>query len=257
MRQIDLNCDMGESYGVWCMGRDAEIMPFITSANVACGAHAGDPNVMSATVRMAREHGVAVGAHPGYPDLAGFGRRPMALTPDEITRWVLAQLGALWAVARSERVELSHVKPHGALYNQSASDIVVAQAVAKAVKYFSVWLPLVCLAGSVAAQVAQEAGLTTLSEGFADRAYQPNGLLAPRQGTTSVHTSPQVAAAQAAQLAEGSITAIDGSRLRLQVDTICIHSDTPNAPAIAEEVGRRLREAGYQVAAFRHSQAAE
>ncbi|MBF6611879.1 MAG: LamB/YcsF family protein [Chloroflexi bacterium] len=257
MKQIDLNCDMGESYGVWRMGRDAEIMPFVTSANVACGAHAGDPNVMAATVRMAREHGVAVGAHPGYPDLAGFGRRPMALTPDEITRWLLAQIGALWAIARSEGVELCHVKPHGALYNEAARDEAVAYAVVRAVKSFSPLMPLVCLTASIAAQLSQQEGLTTLLEGFADRAYQPNGSLAHRQEAASVYSSPQVAAAQAVQLAEGSVTALDGSTLRVQVDTICVHSDTPNAPAIAQEVGRRLREAGYQVAALGILRAAE
>jgi UPF0271 protein len=246
---IDLNADVGESFGAWPMGNDAEIMPYITSANVACGGHAGDPNVMAATVRLAASHGVSVGAHPGYPDLPGFGRRVMVFSPDEIRQFVLYQVGALWAVARAQGVELGHVKAHGALYNVAARDEQVAQAIAAAVRDFSRDLPLVCLAGSVAEGVSRGLGVPTLSEGFADRAYEPDGTLRDRKRPGSVHHEPGAVAEQVVALAEGRVRAGDGSTLAVRVDTICLHSDTPDAAVFAKVARDALERAGYAVAA--------
>jgi UPF0271 protein len=233
---MDINCDMGEGFGPWQMGRDEEIMPFITSANVACGAHAGDPNAMAATVRLARKHGVAVGAHPGYPDLNGFGRRVLPIDPLEVGRWILYQLGALYAIARSEGVELSHVKPHGALYNAAAKDQALAEAIANAVKAFSTELLFFCPPGSEMHNAARKIGLSVTREGFADRAYEPSGLLMNRSSPGSVHTKPEQGVEQALQLAEGWVRCSDGTSLRLEVDSICIHSDTPGAPEMIRAV---------------------
>lgn len=251
VRRIDLNADVGESFGAWPMGHDSEIMPYITSANVACGGHAGDPSVMTATVRLAASHGVRVGAHPGYPDLAGFGRRAIAFTPDEVRHFVLYQVGALWAIAKAHAVELAHVKPHGALYNLAARDRSIGEAIAAAVRDFSRELPLVCLAGSVAEEISREMGVPTLAEGFADRAYEPNGELRDRKLASSVHHEPGVVAKQVVALAIGELKAIDGSLLRLRVDTICLHSDTPDAALFARVARDALETAGYTVSAPR------
>ncbi len=248
-RTIDLNADVGESFGAWPMGHDLEIMPYITSANVACGGHAGDPNVMADTVRLAAVHGVNVGAHPGYPDLAGFGRRAIAFSPEEVRHFVLYQVGALWGVARAYGVELGHVKPHGALYNLAASNRQTAEAIAGAVRDFSRELPLVCLAGSVAEEVSRELGLPTLAEGFADRAYEPGGTLRDRRLPGSVYHDPDLVARQVVALARGELSATDGTTLKVRVDTICLHSDTPEAALFARVARQALQQAGYVVAA--------
>jgi UPF0271 protein len=248
MKLIDFNCDMGEGFGAWRMGPDEEIMPYVSSANVACGGHAGDPNVMTATVRLAGFYGVAVGAHPGYPDLQGFGRRFIRFTPDEVARFVLYQMGALWAICRAEGVELMHVKPHGALYNAASTDRELADAVVGAVRAFSAELPLYCLPGSALERAAREQGLWVVSEGFADRAYEPNGLLADRSLPGAVLTSPQQVAAQAVALASGQVAARDGTPLALQVGTICIHSDTPGAARNARAVSAALKAGGFAIA---------
>jgi UPF0271 protein len=245
---MDLNCDMGEGYGPWRMGRDEEIMPFITSANVACGAHAGDPNVMHATLRLAREHGVAVGAHPGYPDLIGFGRRNLPLDPAEVERWVLYQIGALYAIARSEGVDLSHVKPHGALYNAAAKQRPLADAIVRAVKAFSHGLPLYCPPNSQMHVAASNLGVKVIREGFADRAYEPNGSLTDRSIPGSVHASPERAAQQALQFTQGRVQCRDGSLLTIEVDSICVHSDTPGAPEIVRAVRAAFEEKGIRIA---------
>lgn len=251
MKTVDLNADMGESFGAWHIGHDAELMPYVTSANIACGAHAGDPTVMASTVKLARDHGVSVGAHPGYADLQGFGRRAITLSPAEVTALVLYQLGALWGIARSHKVELHHVKPHGALYNTASSDKRLADSIAEAVWLFSPSITLMCLAGSQLEAAAHERGLPIAREGFADRAYEPTGLLAARNTPGAVLSSPQQAASQALALASGSVTAIDGTQLPLQVDTLCIHSDTPGAPAIARAVREALVREGFTLAPFR------
>lgn len=250
MKSIDLNADVGESFGRWTLGNDAEIMPFISSANVACGGHAGDPNVMAATVRLARSHGVAVGAHPGYPDLPGFGRRVIPFAPEEITRFVLYQIGALWAVAKGEGVELRHVKPHGALYNLAAQDLVTADAVSSAVQAFSTELPLVCLANSVSVESAHSFGIAVIEEGFADRAYEPTGLLRQRKLQGSVLAYPQIVAKQVVALANGVVLAVDGSPVQVAVRTICLHSDTPDAPLFASAVRQALLDAGVAIEPF-------
>lgn len=242
---------MGESFGPWKMGRDSEIMPFISSANVACGGHAGDPDVMAATVRLAREHGVAVGAHPGYPDLRWFGRRPMRLLPVEVVNLLLYQIGALQAIARAEGVELSHVKPHGALYNQACADRDLASAVAEGVRRLSTVLPLVGLPGSLLAEAAASSALRFIPEGFVDRVYEPNGSLRDRRHADALLRDPQEAASQALSLASGSVLAHGGTQLKLTVGTLCIHGDTPGAPEIAQAARQALESAGYTIAAPR------
>lgn len=251
LKQIDLNCDMGESFGPWQMGQDTAIMPYITSANVACGLHAGDPSVMEATIRLAKEHGVAVGAHPGYPDLQGFGRRVIPMGHAEIRSYVLYQIGALWAIARRLGVELTHVKAHGALYNIGAADRQVALSLAEAVAGFSKEVSLFCLPGSELELAARELGLKVIGEGFVDRAYEPNGSLVDRKKPASVYSDPKLAADQALQLAAGGVTCKDGSHLALEVSTLCLHGDNSVAPDIARLVREALDRAGYKVTANR------
>ena len=248
-RAIDLNCDMGESYGRWTLGDDAQMMQHISSANVACGAHAGDPDVMARTVRLARDAGVAIGAHPGYPDLPGFGRRALSLSPEELRNSLLCQLGALGAIARAERCELSHVKPHGALYNQACANADLARWVVAGLALFSRELPLVGLPGSYLEEAAGELGLRYLREGFADRAYEPNGSLRDRRMHGAMRDDPEDAAQQAVKLATGFVDAYDGGRISLQVDTMCVHGDTPGAVAIARAVREALEAEGIRVAA--------
>lgn len=245
---IDLNCDLGESFGHWRLGDDAALLSVVSSANVACGFHAGDPRVMRATVAAAREAGVAVGAHPGYRDLRGFGRVPMQLPPDAVRDDVLYQLGALAAIADAEDVRLAHVKPHGALYNSMVRDPELALAIAEAVAEFDATLPMMVLAGSAAERALDAAGVPVLREGFLDRAYLPDGELAPRGTPGAVHTDPERVAAQALSLArDGRVRAGDGSELRLRVDTLCIHGDTPSAVALARRVREALEGAGVRV----------
>jgi 5-oxoprolinase (ATP-hydrolysing) subunit A len=252
MKTIDLNCDMGESFGMWRMGQDAEVMPHITSANVACGAHAGDPSVMLATVRLAKQYGVSLGAHPGFPDLHGFGRRSMRLSAEEIEASLLYQIGALWAIARSEGVALSHVKPHGALYNMAAGDPLMADAVARAVARFSRELLLYCVPKSESEASARAHNLVPIPEGFVDRAYEPNGSLVDRSLPGAVANQPSEAARQALDLASGNVTCRDGSLLELQVQTLCVHGDTTGAPEIAQAVKAALVKAGYEVRSPAH-----
>ena len=234
---IDLNCDMGESFGAYRLGDDAGILPYITSANIACGFHAGDGLVMDATVKMCVQAGVRVGAHPSYPDLQGFGRREMSLAPDEVEAFVLYQVGALAGFARAAGVELTHVKPHGALYNQAARDLSLAEAVARAVARFSRGLILVGLAGSALAEAAAAAGLPAAGEGFPDRAEKPDGTLRSRRLPGAVLHDPAEIAANAVRLAtEGVVTA--GGRVAVQ--TLCLHGDNPAAVAAAKAVRAAL-----------------
>jgi 5-oxoprolinase (ATP-hydrolysing) subunit A len=246
--RIDLNSDVGESFGEWPLGRDEELIPLVSSVNVACGAHAGDPLVMTRTVRLARGAGVAVGAHPGYPDLQGFGRRDMSLSPEELTATIRFQLGALAGIARAEGCELRHVKPHGALYNRAATDKALATCVAEAVRGFSADLILVALAGSALQRAGASAGLTVAAEAFADRAYERDGTLRSRRLPGALLESPQQAAAQALAIArEGRVGTHDGETIAVQAQTICIHGDTPGAPEIARAVRRSLEAAGVVI----------
>jgi UPF0271 protein len=246
--RIDLNSDVGESFGPWSLGRDAELIPLVSSVNIACGAHAGDPLVMARTVRLARDAGVALGAHPGYPDLQGFGRRRMSLSPDELTATIQFQLGALAGIARAQGCELHHVKPHGALYNEAAVDDALASCVAEAVRSFSTELILVALAGSALQRAGASAGLTVAGEAFADRAYERDGTLRSRQLPGALLESPEAAAAQALAIArEGRVRTHDGDTITVQAQTICIHGDTPRAPEIASAVRNALEVARFAI----------
>jgi len=231
------------------MGSDAEVLAFVTSANVACGFHAGDPEVMDRTVALAVRAKVAIGAHPGHPDLRGFGRRAMQASPEEIERDVLYQVGALQAFARAHGTRVAHVKPHGALYNQAAEDERVARAVARGVARAGPDLVLVGLASTEPMRRAAEAeGLRFAAEAFADRRYTPAGTLQPRREPGSVLTDPAQAAAQAVRLAiEGRVTATDGRDVVLRADTLCLHGDNPAAVANAAAIRRALEAAGVRV----------
>lgn len=239
---------MGESFGRYTLGADREILSSVSSANIACGFHAGDPAVMRQTVRMAREAGVAVGAHPGLPDLAGFGRREMRVTPDEVQDLVLYQLGALYAIVVAEGARLRHVKPHGALYNMAARDAALADAIARAVAAFDPFLTLVGLAGSELLLAGARAGLDTASEAFADRAYEPDGSLTPRQQPGAVLHDVSVIVPRAVRMViEGRVTATDGSDVALRVDTLCTHGDTPGAAALTAALRAGLEQHGVLV----------
>lgn len=246
--KIDLNCDMGESFGRYTIGNDEAMMPYITSANIACGYHAGDPLVMDRTVRLAVKHGVGIGAHPGFPDLMGFGRRQMQLAPEEIENYILYQIGALAAFTRAAGAELGHVKAHGALYNMAAKDVELARAIVRGIGRFSKDLIVVCLAGSAMVEVAEEAGLHVAREGFADRAYNPDGTLRSRRLPGAVIEDPQAAAERAIRMVrEGVVVAHTGEEIPLRVDTICVHGDTPTAVEMAKAIRRELETAGIEV----------
>ncbi len=249
MRTIDLNCDCGESFGAWTMGDDAGVLPRVTSANIACGGHAGDPLVMRRTLRLARSLGVSAGAHPGYPDLAGFGRRALAMPPDEVYAHMLAQVGALHAIARAEGIALAHVKPHGALYNLAAAAPPLAEAIARAVADFDPRLILVGLAGSALLEAGRAAGLAVAGEAFADRVYEADGSLRSRASPGAMLEDARAGLAQALDIAlRGEVTAYGGARIALRADTLCIHGDTPGAAERAAVLRRGLQEAGVTVA---------
>ena len=247
--RMDLNADVGESYGAWSLGEDEALIPLVTSVNIACGAHAGDPDVIARTVALAGGRGVAVGAHPGYPDRAGFGRREMALTPDEIERSVVVQVGAIWAATRAAGVPLHHVKAHGALYNRAARHADAAMAIARAVSSIDQGLFLVALAVSVQVEAARSLGLRVVEEAFADRAYEADGSLRSRTLERAVIDDPTAVAAQALAIVRGSVTAVDGSVVRLHGDSICVHGDLPGAAARARAVREELASAGVELRA--------
>ncbi len=247
--RIDLNADIGESFGAYTIGADAELMPNITSANVACGFHGGDPAVMRRTVRMAREAGVSVGAHPGFQDLAGFGRREIRVTAQEAEDIVLYQIGALAAIAKSEGLALRHVKPHGALYNMAVRDAALATAIARAVRAFDPSLILFALPGSELMRAGEDCGLTVAAEGFADRSYEPDGSLTPRSRASAVIHDPSLVVDRAVRMAtEGKVTAAGGSELLMRVQTICTHGDTPGAQELTRAIRAGLVRAGVTVA---------
>ncbi len=239
---IDLNCDMGEN-----IGNDEDIMPYITSANIACGFHAGDANIMRETVRLAKRYGVAVGAHPSWKDVEGFGRNEMSLPPEDVEALILEQVNALAGIAKAEGVELRHVKPHGALYNQAAKDRVLANAIARAVKTVSVDLVLVGLAGSGLVEAGVEVGLKVANEGFPDRNYNPDGTLVSRKQPHALIESPEEIALHAIELVKHGI---DFSGRRVRVDTLCLHGDHPRAADNAKAVHEVLEKYGVEIAAF-------
>lgn len=251
MPRIDLNCDCGESFGAWRLGDDEAVLPLVTSANVACGAHAGDPEVMRHTVRRCRDLGVAVGAHPGFPDLPGFGRRVLPMSPQEITNSVLAQIGALYAIARAEGVELRHVKAHGALYNLAAVTPPVAEAIARAVAAFSRELVLVGLAGSQLTAAGEAAGLRVAHEAFADRTYEADGTLRSRSLPDALILDPARNLSQALSIVQhGQALTLASSPVPVAADTLCIHGDTPGAAERAAALRHGLEQAGVRVRAL-------
>ena len=248
--QIDLNGDVGESFGAYEIGHDAALIPILTSVNIACGFHAGDPGVMRATVALAREHGTAVGAHPGFPDLVGFGRREMKATPREVEDLVAYQIGALAAIAAAQGVRLAHVKPHGALYNMAARDVDLADAIARAIAAVDPSLALFGLPGSQSLEAAQRHKVRAVSEAFADRAYRRDGSLVPRNEPGAVIDDEQIVVTRAVVIArERMVFAADGTRVPLDVQTICVHGDTPGAAVLASRIRKALSDAGVQVRA--------
>lgn len=247
--RIDINCDMGESFGRWQLGADAAVMPHISSANIACGGHAGDTAVMRSTLALAAQYGVACGAHPGFADLAGFGRREIPVAPSEAGDLVLYQLGALDAIARSQGVTLAHVKAHGALYNMAARDRRLTDAIAAAVASFDRSLVFFGLAGSCMLDAGKAAGLTVAAEGFADRSYEPDGSLTPRSAAGSVIHDVDAVVERAVRMArEGRVKTRTGDEIALHVDTICVHGDTPGAADLAKALRAGLENAGIVVA---------
>lgn len=248
MRSIDLNCDMGESFGAWRMGADAAVMPWITSANVACGFHAGDPLTMLATVRAAADAGVAVGAHVGLPDLVGFGRRALAVSAAELHAMTVVQLGALAAVARTVNLRVGHLKPHGALYHMAEQDPALAQAIVAAIRDVDTGVRLVGLAGGALVRAGEAAGLAVAHEAFADRRYLADGRLVPRGTAGAVIEDIDAAVRQAVTLAvEGLVTSVDGGTVRVHADTVCVHGDRADAAAFAQALHDGLRAAGVSL----------
>ena len=246
--RIDLNSDLGESFGPWAMGHDAALMDSITSANIACGFHAGDPGTMRATIALAREKGVAIGAHPGFQDLVGFGRREMKATAQEVEDLVLYQVSALAGMAAAQGVRLQHVKAHGALYNMACRDRALAEAIAKAVASLDRSLILFGLPNSELLRAGEASGLQVAAEVFADRSYDPDGSLTSRNKPGSViHDTPVVLDRAIRMVRDQKVTAVDGSTIALQADTICLHGDTPGAAEHARAVRKGLSAAGIAV----------
>ena len=237
--KIDFNCDMGESFGMYKMGLDEEVIKYITSANIACGFHAGDPTWMRHTVRLAEEHDVALGAHPSFPDLSGFGRRDMAVTPEEAKNDVIYQIGALQAFSKSKK--LQHVKPHGAMYNRAVGDEPLARAICEAVLEVDPDMILLALSGSLWVEIAQDMGLKVAREIFADRALNADGTLVSRSKPGSViHDIEEVVVRSVKMVSEGKATAITGEEINVQADSLSLHGDTPGAVEIAKSLKEAL-----------------
>jgi UPF0271 protein len=246
---LDLNADVGESVGSWPMGDDEHLIPLVSSVNIACGFHAGDPLTIERTIRLAIAAEAAIGAHPGYPDLVGFGRRDLDMAPDELEAALTYQIAAVAGMTRAAAAELRHVKPHGALYNRAAHDERLADSIARAVRRFSRDLILVGLAGSRLIEAGRAAGLTVAEEAFPDRAYEPDGSLRSRRLPGAVLTDSAAIAARAVEMArDGTATATDGSVIPLRADTICLHGDTPGAAEHARAVRAALETAGVTIA---------
>ena len=248
MISVDLNCDMGEGFGAWKMGNDAELMKYVSSINVACGFHAGDATTMRKTVEMAIEKGVAIGAHPSFPDLQGFGRREMSLSSSEVFDIVLYQVSALKGICEAFGTKLHHVKPHGALYNQAAKEKPLAKAIAESIKAIDSGLILYGLSGSFLISEGAAIGIKTADEGFADRTYQTNGTLTPRSQADALIENTDQAASQVLQmLKENTVVSAAGERVQLKAETICIHGDGKNAVEFAKEINNKLKENGITI----------
>ena len=245
-RQIDFNCDMGESFGMYKLGHDEEVIKYISSANIACGFHAGDPIWMNKTVTLAQNHGVEIGAHPSYPDLAGFGRRNMDISSDELKSDILYQIGALQAFTKDKK--LQHVKPHGALYNQAVVNEKIAKTICEAILEYDSNLILLALSGSKWVKTAKEMGLKAYNEIFADRALNDDGSLVSRSKEGSVlHDVNEVADRSNQMVIEGIATTISGNEIEVEADSLCIHGDTPGAVQMAMKINNNLKSAGVEI----------
>jgi UPF0271 protein len=250
MKRIDINCDMGESYGAWKMGADAEVMPYISSANIACGFHGGDPATIRKTVRLALEHGVAVGAHPSLPDLQGFGRRAMKISPQDMYDLVVYQAGAVEAFARAAGARLHHVKCHGALYNMAANDEALSEAMARAVKDLGGGVMLYALSNSKMMQIGKQKGLSVAGEVFADRGYSDDGTLAPRDRPGGMIEDASEAVERALGMVQkGYVTSLSGKPIPVSADTLCLHGDQAGAVAFAKAIRKAFTEKGIEIAA--------
>lgn len=255
MIQIDLNSDVGESFGVYKLGLDEEVIPHITSANIACGFHGGDPGVMRKTVSLAKQYGVEVGAHPGFPDLMGFGRRNIDATLEEIKDYVTYQIGALHAFSLSQGLRLQHVKPHGSLYNMAAADPKIWEAIAEAVAKIDRDIILVVLAGAnreTFLEIGSSFGLRVAFEAFPDRAYNPDGSLVSRRERGALIEDHEIVAKRALKMAtEGKILAIDGTEIELKADTLCVHGDNPSAVNMVIKIRELFKTSGVNVIAMK------
>ncbi|WP_166000296.1 5-oxoprolinase subunit PxpA [Bacillus sp. Cs-700] len=248
MKSVDLNSDLGESFGAYKIGNDENVLEFISSANIACGYHAGDHNVMMKTVAVAKDLGVSIGAHPGFPDLGGFGRREMKLPPEEVFNLVAYQIGAIQGVANVHQTKVHHVKPHGALYNLAAKDPAVAKAIANAVYAVDPELILYGLAGSELIKAGRERGLTVAQEVFADRSYQPDGTLTPRsEPNAMIHNADQAVERVIRMINEQQVKAVNGEDIAIQADTICVHGDEPEALQFVQQLRERLVNEGIRI----------
>jgi len=251
MPSIDLNADLGEGFGRYRVQNDGELLQLVTSANVACGFHAGDPVVMRETVVLARRHGVTIGAHPGYPDLSGFGRRDLAATPEEVAAYIVYQVGALGGCCAAAGARLRYVKPHGALYNRAVRDPAIAEAVGTAIRSVDPSLALLALEGSELARAGRRLGLETANEAFVDRAYRPDGTLVPRTEAGAVLEDVEAVVQRALRmLRDHYVTAVDGTRFLLHPDSLCVHGDGPQAVAIVRALRVRLLDEGFSLAPF-------
>jgi UPF0271 protein len=250
MKKIDLNCDMGESYGAWKMGADAGVMPYISSANIACGFHAGDPATIRKTVRLAVDHGVAIGAHPSLPDLMGFGRRVMRISPQDMYDLVIYQAGAVEAFARAAGAKLHHVKCHGALYNMAAVDEGLSEAMVRAVRDLGSDVVLYVLSKSKNHEIATRSGVRVAGEVFADRGYTDDGTLAPRDKPGGMIEDAALSVRQVlGMIEEGTVISLNGKRVPVAADTLCLHGDQPGAVVFAQTLRKVFTEKGISVAA--------
>lgn len=248
MAKVDLNADLGESFGAYTIGMDSEVLRYITSANVACGFHAGDPVVMKKTLALAKERNTAVGAHPGFPDLQGFGRRNMVISPDEAYAYTVYQVGALAAFAKAARLSLQHVKPHGAFYNMAAKDAALAEAICQGVKDVDENLILLGLAGSEHIRAAEKVGLKAASEVFADRGYMEDGTLVPRKMEGAVIHDRAFAIERTVRMVkEGVVETLSGKLIPIKADSICVHGDNPDAIGFVKDIREALEQGGVTV----------
>ena len=248
MFRVDLNSDLGESFGRYTIGMDDKIIPMITSANVACGYHASDPVVMNKTLAMAKEAGIRVGAHPGFPDLMGFGRRNLSVSPEEAKAYTLYQLGALDAFCRTNGLKMQHVKPHGALYNMAAKDYELSKAICEAIKEFDQELIVLALSGGELAHAAKDMGLRTALEVFADRAYEEDGTLVNRRKDGAMITDENLSISRVVRMIkEKKVTAITGKDIPIQADSVCVHGDGEKALAFVEKIRAALQDEGIEI----------